>query len=307
MARNLPDGSILPSFMGCVNRGSTSPGARGLLRDTQLRMGEVQKAYAPNDPKNQSKVAWEYVVNVNTYRDDQSLTEAPQVYRATVADMFGNLADRRRFTLRAASSEPAPGTSIGNGSIVLLLCPSGDKSQAIIVGAWRSPLELDPRFASKYTDPSETFYEFEFNGVLVTIDKDGAVKLTVPGATQLDGSPGDRDSNNHGSTVALAKDGTITVTDKNGESIVIQPSSKTITVKAGNHTTEVQDTWLLKVPTVRVEAEEVTIKAGKVNLGADGGDINPLDEVVVGSGIDTLTGLPFKLLGDTSSIVKAKK
>lgn len=308
MARRLPDGSVLPSFLSYRSSGAHSPGGRGLLGDTQLRMGEVQAAYAPNDPKNQSKTAWEYVVQVNSYRDNESLVEAPQVYRATVADMFGNLADRRRFTLRAASSEPSEGSSIGNGSIVLLMCPSGDKSQAVIIGAWRQPLEQDPKYAAKYTDPSEVFYEFEFNGVKARINKDGELSLAVPGATQLDGSPSlDRDSSNKGTSITFSKSGAITVTDENGESIVISSADHSITVKAGDATTEIGGTWRLKVPNVVIEADTVDVKASKVNLGDSETGINPLDEVVVGSGIEILTGLPYKLLGVTSSVVKAKK
>jgi hypothetical protein len=55
---------------------------------------------------------------------------------------------------------------------------------------------------------------------------------------------------------------------------------------------------------VVVEATRVRILSGDIELGDTP---NPLDEVVVGTGIDTFTGVTYKALGSTSSVVKAKK
>lgn len=56
---------------------------------------------------------------------------------------------------------------------------------------------------------------------------------------------------------------------------------------------------------VIIKRGTVKIFATSIELGE--GIVNPLDEVVVGSGIDSFTGSPYKTLGSTSSVVKAKK
>ncbi len=56
---------------------------------------------------------------------------------------------------------------------------------------------------------------------------------------------------------------------------------------------------------VVLKATRVKILSGEIELGE--GPINPLDEVVVGTGIDSFTGANYKVLGSTSSVVKAKK
>ncbi|TAK97625.1 MAG: hypothetical protein EPO08_20975 [Rhodospirillaceae bacterium] len=275
-------------------------GAGGSLQDTTLRLGEVVAAYPPNDPRNRGishNREWVYVVNV-TYRDGAGIRSIVP-YRCTVADSFGGMADHFRHFARRTDTEG--NASFTKGNQVLVLCPNGDKSNALIIGGVRHSKDDS-------SDPNDAFLDFVFNGVHATIDKDGALSLTVPGATKLDGTPADdRDSNNHGSSVTLAKDGTISVADNNGQSIVVSPANKTITILAGDAVSQIKNKWLLKVPTVEIDASVVNVKALKINLGDEEIAIDPLDEVVVGSGIDTFTGLPFKALGDTSLIVKAKK
>lgn len=55
---------------------------------------------------------------------------------------------------------------------------------------------------------------------------------------------------------------------------------------------------------VVVQASRVRILSGDIELGDTP---NPLDEVVVGTGIDSFTGSTYKILQNTSSVVKAKK
>lgn len=292
------DSSVLPNYLEASY--DELAGAEGSLQDTTLRLGEVVAAYAPNDPRNRGvshNREWVYVVNV-TYRDGAGIRSIVP-YRCTRMDTLGGIAEHVRCTVRRTDTEGNANFTKGNQ--VLVLCPNGDKSSALIIGGVRHSKD-------ESSDPNDTFFDFVFNGVHAAIDKDGALSLVVPGATKLDGAPDDnRDSNNHGSTITFSKGGVISVSDENGQSIVISPEDKTITVKAGDAVTEIQNKWLLKVPTVEIEADVVTVKAPKINLGGEELSINPLDEAVIGSGIDTFTGIPFKALGDTSSVVKIKK
>lgn len=275
--------AVLPSYLESA---PYNEGGAGALNDISLRLGEVVEAYAPNAPTNKNPATknkqWVYVVNV-TFRDGSGPRQVVP-YRCTVSDMFGSLADHFRYTTRR--TDTGNGGKFSRGANVLVLCANGDKSNAFIVGAVRNVSDLSP-------DPSETFLDFAFNGVNVHIDKDGALTIQVPGATKLDGKPDDnRDSNNKGSSVTFAKDGVITVDDNNGDSVTIEPASNTVTVKATN---------------VNVVADTVTVKASKVNLGDEELALNPLDGVVIGSGIDSFTGIPYAGLGNTSLMVKAKK
>lgn len=292
----LYDGTALPSYLGV----SFEEPSGGTLTDTTLRLGEVVQAFAPNDPSNKGSSRnrqWVYIVNV-TYRDGSGVRSIVP-YRCTMADVFGGLGDHFRHTVRKTDTGESGG--FAKGAQVLVLCQNGDKSTAVIIGGVRNSKD-------ETSDPNDTFLDFVFNGVHVSIDKDGALSLTVSGATKLDGSPDDnRDSNNHGSSVSLSKAGVITVTDANGDSVVISPVDKSITVKAGDAVTEVENKWRLKVPTVEVEADTVNVRAKKINLGADETGIDPLDEAVVGSGIDAFTGIPYIALGNTSKVVKVKK
>lgn len=55
---------------------------------------------------------------------------------------------------------------------------------------------------------------------------------------------------------------------------------------------------------VVIEATKVRVLSGDIELGDSP---SPLDEVVVGTGVDSFTGSTYKVLQSTSSVVKAKK
>lgn len=300
----LLDGTVLPSYldMGWAPRGGPS----GSMSDTTLRLGEVVAAYSPNSPENKNPATknkqWVYVVNVSHRDGSDERSVVP--YRCTMAGLFGGVGDRMRYSVRTTPTRKDGSAKNGlfsKGARVLVLCINGDKSNAVIVGSVRHDDD-------KSAESDQTFFDFEFNGVKASIDADGALTLKVPGATKLDGTPDDnRDKNNKGSAVTFAKDGTISITDGDGDTVTVSPKDKSIAVTAGRHTTTVDKKWKLKAATVEVVADSVTVDSPKVFLGGGELTINPLDEVVVGSGVDTFTGLPYKALGSTSTRVKARK
>jgi hypothetical protein len=65
------------------------------------------------------------------------------------------------------------------------------------------------------------------------------------------------------------------------------------------------DIVVISAPKTTVISDNVTIESGDIILGA--GVVNPLDELVIGSGVDTFTGSPYKALGSTTTKVKAVK
>jgi hypothetical protein len=236
------------------------------------------------------------VVNVAFRNGLKSRSVVP--YRCTISDLFGTLGDHFRYSVRPGKQSSK---FFAKGAWVLVMCPNGAKADALIVGAMRNPDD-------KSADPSTTFLDFQFNGVKASIDADGALVLKVPGATNIDGSPSDqRDANNKGTSVSFGKDGSVVISDGNGDAVTVSPKDKSITVTAGEQTTTVSKKWKLKAATVEVVADSVSVDAGKVFLGGTEMTVNPLDGVVVGTGIDTFTGLPYVSLGSTSTKVKAGK
>jgi len=294
----LQDGTVLPSYLSAQYADTGGPS--GSLSDTTLRVGEVVAAYSPTDPLNNVSATknkqWIYVVHVS-YRDGTGARSVVP-YRCTVADLFGGLGDHVRYTVRKTDGASQGG--FGRGARVLILCPNGDKSNALIVGGVRHVDDLS-------ADPSDTFWDFAFNGVRATIDADGAFCLTVPGATKLDGTPGERNKNNHGSKVSFARDGVITVDDRHGDSVVISPEKRSIEIKSHTHNSRIGQKWYLKAPVVEVVANKVVVQSNDISLGDQRAKINKLDEAVIGSGIDIFTGNTYFALNNTSKKVRVKK
>jgi phage baseplate assembly protein gpV len=238
----------LPTF---IYENEWADGATGSMSDRVLRVGEVVQALSPSSPGNSDPGTkgkqWVYIVNVDWRDYDGSRQLVP--FRCTVMDGFGGRADHVRHTVRATDVPSNNLFSVGDQ--VLVLCINGDKSNALIVGGLRHRED-------NTVDPDTTFYDFLFNGVHFAIDVDGQVLMEVPGATKPNGKPDpNRDANNHGSLVRFAKDGTITVSDENGESIRVSPGSKLIEVKSS-------DVTIICTKDVNVTAQ------GKVSVQAEG-------------------------------------
>jgi hypothetical protein len=288
----LPDGTVLPSFLDVEDRARETPGTLMTMTDGLLRVGEVLSAHYPDDPENVSKVEVEYIVRVNLRDGAGTTIQTP--YRCVLADGFGaagDEGDHLRHSLRAQDA-PKEVEAVGNGAIVLIACINGDLAQAVIISCLRNP-KRGPK------DLVGRFLDFAFNGVKVSIGDDGSFTLQVPGATKTDGSPDNRDENNHGSKVTLASNGDVTVSDENGDSIVVSPGEKRIEVKAGDHETTVENDWELRASKVRVIADEVELGDSNLNIVQHG--------VVLGGGVDTFSGQTYSTLGNSSKTVKANK
>lgn len=296
----LRDGTVVPSYLGVKDTASDS-GAPGFFDEVRILVGEVTEIHYSDSPSNNSGLFTEYTVNV--WRRQSSGAQERLAFHCSQSDSFGSCADWFRFAFRPATSNPDQ-QPLANGATVLVACLNGDRSNAYIIGGIPQP-------TCKQSDPPEAegrYLNSRFNGVEAHIKDDGGFELVVPGATDTDGKPDqNRDENNKGSHVVFAANGDITIEDKAGESVTISPAKKTIEIAAGDQTSTISKKWKLKAATVEVEANEATIDAATVNLGGNKTSINPLDGVVVGTGVDTFTGVPYVALGNTSQGVKAKK
>lgn len=324
----LRDGTVIPHYMG-VRDTSGPQGPGSFFGEVGVMVGEVTEVFYPDDKGNVSGKFMEYTVLV--WRRQGAGAFERIAYHCMQADGFGSLADFFRFVLRSASSTPTP---LANGATVFIACVNGDRSNSYVLAGVPQPnrKEGDPMRADGRA------MRGRFNGVELAVNDDGSFELKVPGATTVDGAPDPaRDENNHGSLVRFDANGDITIDDQNGESVVVNPGEKSITVvaekklnesaeavsitaskglaekgesvsiTAADGLTEKADTvavsagksWKLKAPKVVVESSDV-------NLGGDG--LDPIQHgVVQGMCIDMLTGVPFGILKNTSLTVKAKQ
>jgi hypothetical protein len=182
MAQILDDNTVVPSWLSLRMRGDTDD--MGDLTNNALRVGEVKEIIYPSDPLNINKRFIEYTVEVQ-HRDGYGPGTSVMYRGCTVMNLFGGKADVFRYTLRKDEDGKASEDGIGVGSKVLLLCPNGTTSRAIIIGGVRDTKTDETTVESK--DDGHNLY-FEFNGVAVAIDKDGQLKIEMKGPTKVDGT-----------------------------------------------------------------------------------------------------------------------
>lgn len=289
---------VIPSFLFGPGQSPAYDGS--FLRNFQLRIGEVQEVVLPGDKRSRSGKFNEYRVFVQHRENGTATTKMYE--NCLVLNSFGAFADKLSYTLRADKSADTrdsnrqPGTP-GKGAKVLLLCVNGESHSPIIIGGLRDAAnDSDPKDDSK----GHNLY-FEFNGVAVVIDKEGALSLSVKGATDVAGSPADGVATDKlPSTLTIGKDGTITASTKDGKSSVVLEQSGKVTVTAAEEV-------IVNANKATVNASDKAVVASpKIELGGAGISFPP-NGLVHGSWVEPLTGLPVWLLGGTSTVVFAKK
>lgn len=208
MPMRLPDGTVIPSYFGAETMGTTT--APNSFGNVALRQGEVRAIIYPNDPKNLSKTVVEYHVAVQV-RDGTGPAAIVNYPNCQVANLFGGTADRLRYTYRPQTHEPEKRQVLSDGSKVMVLCINGETRRAYIVGGLNE--DTTPEKAEDGHN-----LRFEFNGVQVTINKDGELQARFRGATKIDGTLADSaDANAEGSTVTFTKEGGIRLSTKDAQ------------------------------------------------------------------------------------------
>lgn len=195
-SNTLSDGTIIPHYFQGVN---TSQISLGQYDNLPLRFGEVIDIIYPNDLRNQSNTIV-YTVAVNQ-RDNGGMSTTVIYTRCVVSTLFGGVADKHVHTLRKADKTI---DTIANGSKVLLACINGETNYGVILGGLYDEQNDIPQINQGHND------FFEFNGLNITIDKDGQYHILMKGATKIDGTPLDGvDINVTGQSISLLKDGSI--------------------------------------------------------------------------------------------------
>jgi phage gp45-like len=215
---------VLPSSLLGLDDGEFNAHKKN-LNDFSLKSGVIISTYEIDDKQNISKSHVEY--DVLSVEQNGDMGTSSIVYkRCPVMEGFGGIADffeaKRRKPKSKVKTDKEPQNS--NGSIVLLLCLSGNRDKGVIIGALKHP----KRKTNLKKD--ESHLEGEFNGVNWKIDKDGALTVTFRSATDNDGKQADEKA--AGSNLKMEKDGSIEISDGNKEKIRIDKTKKTVDINA---------------------------------------------------------------------------
>jgi hypothetical protein len=195
----LPNGDVVPSFLSVD---SALPMYDGdAFNNVRLRIGEVQELIYPDDKRSRSKKFIEYRVFVQ--QRSNGTGNGKMYENCLLVNLFGGLADRCEYTLRADKSTDRPKEGVGKGSKVLVLCVNGSSNHSYIVGGVRDAKDLSDKDIAK--DLGHHYY-WVFNGVSMYVDNDGQFLLTYNGKTDADGKTEVKDSE-RGTRMAFLKDG----------------------------------------------------------------------------------------------------
>lgn len=222
MINKLSDGSIIDSNLSTLPPESVS---RLYRNNPSLKMGIVVAMHYPDDPTNVSKTLIEYDVTVNEVRSDGSVSTV-NYYRCSVNDKFATPNNFERFTL-----QPSPikdGQVLLNGARVLLLAIDGNAANggAVIIGG----LPYPPSTA--ITSADGQFYQWQFNGINISVDNDGQYSLVFN--SPLDETLTATNPDAAGTMLQIFKDGRLRITDNAGQYWEIDRTNQNSTWTNGN-------------------------------------------------------------------------
>lgn len=223
MSAVLPSGSVLPS--GLLEQGMESVSAYDhSFKNYSIKMGVIINAYDIDDQSNINKVGVEYDVAV-TEQNGHLAQNVITYQNCMVMESFGGIADYTEYRLRPQNKVENKRSNkdmvYQDGSLVLIMCISGSSDNAIIIGGLKHP----KRKTNLTKDSGLSLYS-EYNGLVYSIDKNGALKILFKGATDQEGKAIDEKVS--GSVIEISKDGSLSLSDGNKESIRIDKTNKTI-------------------------------------------------------------------------------
>ncbi len=285
MSMTLPDGTVIPSYLGADTMGQRM--GLNAFSNVVLRQGEVREIIYPDDDRSVSKKVVEYSVVVQV-RDGSGPAVSVAYPNCTVANLFGGVADVGRYTLRAWTKEPEKGKTTSDGSKVLLLCVNGELRRALIISGTNDSPE-DPE---KKDDGHNLF--FEFNGIIGQINKDGELEVHHRGPTdnadKLKSGSEDKDDDASGSKVIFNKEGGIKVLTKDEKQFIfLDHKNKKIDVLA-------DEEWHVKVN------KKISIEAGdQITIDGDKGmDVTTQNDITMkSSGVKVGDATDAWMLGST--------
>jgi len=235
-------------------------------KNTALRLGIVLAVYDIEDEQNTSKLGPEY--DVMTVEQNGNLGANTSIYKNCLTfDGFGGVADYFQMKLRPVK-DPKKTKSRGSfkeetGSIVLILCVDSSSEKAIILKSMQNPSK------QVLTKEKGHHLEGEYNGINYVINKDGEFTVTFRSATNDDGTAKDEEAG--GSFIKLDKTGSIELNDNKTESIKIDKTAQTISIKSEKDTSIVTNSNfnLTSKNNTNIKAMDLIANAeGRISLSA---------------------------------------
>lgn len=310
--KKLSDGTIVSSTYN-INPKKTLKEATRL--DFSFKRGIVIAIHYPEQETNISKKFIEYdVLAVDSRADGAS--SSITYYRCQTMDKFGTTNNYERFTLQKTKEKK--GKKFENGAQVLVLAVdgSGSAGKAVIVGGYSYPYQTTPK------KDDDQFYEWQFNGINVKVNKDGEYRLTFN--TPIDVSGKKKDDKAAGTVFEILKDGKLKISDNEGqyweidrvnqtstwgngqESIVLNKKDKKIDLVSSGTTSET--ITKSKSTTVNEKDHLVETKGGSIieKAGKDiQQDAKSNISVKAGSSISFESGGSFNIKAGGSLSIKA--
>ncbi|NDD84345.1 hypothetical protein EBZ38_08750 [bacterium] len=263
------------------------------FNEFQLLQGEVKEIIYPNDNKSLSKTYIEYNVAVQ-HKTSGGPTSTVIYPNCLLVNSFGGIADKVSYSLRADPKEPTGKNVSTTGSKVLLLCISGVRSQAYIIGGIRDDAQKDP---------NGHHFLFQFNGVSFAINNDGEAKLVFRGATDVSNDlRSNVDKNASPTTVSITKNGNLKISTKDDAQFLhIDHENKKIEVLADTEwnvkvnekaTFDFGKNWDANVGGALScsiqENVNLNTSSGKIDIGASGNVSIKSAGLLVGNATDSM-------------------
>jgi len=229
----LPNGTVFPSALFSLSEDSATNVYDKNYKNFALRVGIIAEYIPSNSPKSVNKVYPEY--NVTVYEQNGKAGGTPTLYKnCTTAQGFGSIADYFEYGLRGQETKFNGGNGVDSygqdGALVLMLCINGQGDRGIIVSALGHPNRPSS------LKPDELGLFFEYNGVKLSIDNEGALGFSFNGATDSFGKPVDKAQGT--TSVSIDKEGTLKIQNK-AATYIIAKSGDVTTTASGSSTLSV--------------------------------------------------------------------
>lgn len=235
-----------------------------LYKETFTMMGVVSQVLPPSDPQNRSKTQYEYIVaavgELNTHKNIHCIWK----------DKFGGLNDYELYILQT-------------GQRVVVECILGYTDNGIITGGVKNNANVLDESLGHY-------WQWRVNNITQGVTQDSSFSITQDAGTGLtidedmaqftDGDP------SNPLQITVDKTGNnITITDSNGESIVIDRAAKSITITANDLNLTVNGDLTAQV------SGDASINADTIKLNGEEGEV--LTNGPSSHPVDFVTGIPI--------------
>jgi hypothetical protein len=265
---------IYPSSLFQEDDGESSDFYNKSFNNAHLRVGIVLSVYDIEDEQNILKASPEY--DVMTLEQESDMGVNTTIYKNCLTmDRFGGVADYFQMKLRPVKDVIKTKTQVEfaseTGSVVLILCLDGMSEKAVIVGGMQNPSK------QILTKEKGHHLEGEYNGVNYQVNKDGELTVTFRSKTNDDGTISKEEQDKPeaeragGSFLKLDKTGSIELNDNKTESIKIDKTAQTISIKSEKTTSVVtnDEINLTSKNSTNIKAKDLIANAeGRISLSA---------------------------------------